>query len=523
MESRYHIIKDERELDRLIQACKTTGYASVDFETNAQPLYNKSFCPTILSVTFMSGSGCSIPLQHFEMSSKHPWKKWLLKFGRAVIENPEVVKIGYNWKFDNQIFVKYGIYAKGTVIDAMLAKYILNENRPNGLKAMVNRYLPQYSNYEKALEDDDGKSGIKWDQIPLEELCKYGCLDTDMTFRLGIFFEKKLIDLDMYYIFRNLYMPMSRVLQETEANGLYLDREFNDKLLAEYKPKIDAALEAIYNLPRMQKLQREYVRNRVEAYLDKVQAEIDELDPNDPKDARKIKSREQKIARVQAGEYGNKEERELVRKINLGSPKDLPWIMYEAERGFKFPILKYSDAGKPSTDEETLTNLRLEIKDPESPKAIFLDRLLDYRALTKMYTTYIEGWHDKVQDDNKLHGRYLIHGTTSGRLSCLDGDTQILTNMGNISLSDLKEYIGHKKELKAMTREGWKSIDWFIYKGKEEMYEVTLENGTTIQCTLDHKFITNQGTKKLREIYNKYRNTIDPQIKLLEYVPDNEQ
>lgn len=424
MESRYHIIRNEQELDKLIAACKLTKYASVDYETNAKPIYNHDFYPTILSVTFQSGSGCSIPLHHFEMPEKHPWKKWLRKFGREVIENPNIVKIGYNWKFDNQIFVKYGIYAKGTVIDAMLAKYILNENRPNGLKAMVNRYLPQYSNYEKALEDDDGKSGIKWDQIPLEELCKYGCLDTDMTFRLGIFFEKKLIDLDMYYIFRNLYMPMSRVLQETEANGLYLDREFNDKLLAEYKPKIDAALEAIYNLPKMQKLQREYVKSRVEAYLDKVQAEIDELDPNDPKDARKIKSREQKIARVQAGEYGNKEERELVRKINLGSPKDLPWIMYEAERGFKFPILKYSDAGKPSTDEETLTNLRLEIKDPESPKAIFLDRLLDYRALTKMYTTYIEGWHDKVQDDNKLHGRYLIHGTTSGRLSSQEPNMQ---------------------------------------------------------------------------------------------------
>lgn len=424
MESRYHIIQNEQELDKLIAACKLTKYASVDYETNAKPIYNHDFYPTILSVTFQSGSGCSIPLHHFEMPEKHPWKKWLRKFGREVIENPDIVKIGYNWKFDNQIFVKYGIYAKGTVIDAMLAKYILNENRPNGLKAMVNRYLPQYSNYEKALEDDDGKSGIKWDQIPLEELCKYGCLDTDMTFRLGIFFEKKLIDLDMYYIFRNLYMPMSRVLQETEANGLYLDREFNDKLLAEYKPKIDAALEAIYNLPRMQKLQREYVKSRVEAYLDKVQAEIDELDPNDPKDARKIKSREQKIARVQAGEYGNKEERELVRKINLGSPKDLPWVMYEAERGFKFPILKYSDTGKPSTDEETLTNLRLEIKDPESPKAIFLDRLLDYRALTKMYTTYIEGWHDKVQDDNKLHGTYLIIGTTSGRLSSKEPNMQ---------------------------------------------------------------------------------------------------
>lgn len=424
MESRYHIIRTEDELDRLIQACKITHYASCDFETSGDPLYNKDFYPTILSVTFQAGSGCSIPLNHFEMPEKHPWKQWLRKFGREVVENPNITKIGYNWKFDNQIFYKYGIYFKGTVIDAMLAKYILNENRPNGLKEMVKRYLPEYANYEKALEDDEGKSGVKWDKIPLEELCKYGCLDTDMTFRLGIFFEKKLMDNDMYYIFRNLYMPMSRVLQETEANGLFLDRKFNEQLLAEYKPKIDKALEDIYNLPRMQRLQREYERTRIRAYLDKVQEEIDQLDPDDPKDVRKIKTREQKIARVQAGEYGNKEERELVRKINLGSPKDLPWLMYETERGFNFPVLKYSDAGKPSTDEETLTNLRLQVKNPESPKAIFLDRLLDYRALTKMYTTYIEGWHDKVQDDNKLHGRYLIHGTTSGRLSSQEPNMQ---------------------------------------------------------------------------------------------------
>ena len=71
-----------------------------------------------------------------------------------------------------------------------------------------------------------------------------------------------------------------------------------------------------------------------------------------------------------------------------------------------------------------------------------------------------------------------------------------------------------------MTQEGFKTITHFIYKGSEEMYEVELESGKTIQCTLDHKFITNQGTKSLREIYNKNRNTIDSKIKLLEYVPE---
>ena len=69
-----------------------------------------------------------------------------------------------------------------------------------------------------------------------------------------------------------------------------------------------------------------------------------------------------------------------------------------------------------------------------------------------------------------------------------------------------------------MTQDGWRPISTFIYKGEDEMYEVQLEDGTTIQCTLDHKFITNKGTKSLRSIYNKYRNTINNKIKLLKYI-----
>lgn len=424
MKSRYHIIKDLDELKQLIDACKQTKYASVDFETNGQPIYNNLFAPTILSVTFQPGTGVSIPLRHFEMPDNHPWKKWLIKFGREVIENPDITKIGYNWKFDNQIFVKYGIYTRSTVIDAMLAKYILNENRPNGLKGMVKRYLPDFSNYEKALEDDDGNTKVQWDKIPLEELCKYGCLDTDCTFRLGIFFEKRLIDLNMYHIFRNLYMPMSRVAQDIERNGLYLDRSFNQTLLETYKPKIDKALDDIYSLPKIQRLQKSYTESRINAYLESLQKEIDELDRDDPSNARKIATRENKIAQITAGVFTTKKEQELNRKINLGSPIDLPWVMYEAEKGFNFPVLKYSDKGKPSTDEETLVNLRMEVKKPDSPKAIFLDRLLELRGLQKMYKTYIEGWSEKVQDDNRLHGTYLIHGTTSGRWSSKEPNMQ---------------------------------------------------------------------------------------------------
>ena len=423
METRYHIIRNKRELKKLIACCKATGYACCDYETNAEPIYNKSFKPTILSVSWMPGFGASIPLDHFETkdytSPGWNWKKMLKKFGEEVIENYDIVKVAWNWKFDDQINQKYQIFYRGTCLDGMLAKYLLNEEKPNDLKSMVRRYLPEYGNYEK----QDAFDKIPWDKKELDTLCHYGCQDTDYTLRLMIFFEKKLIDLGLYSTFRNLIMSASRVLTSVEKNGLYLDREFNNQLLETYKPKIDAARQAIYDLPRVKKFEKKYNQEKIDKYIQSIESELEKLDYNDPKDKRKIASREQKISNIKAGIFTTKKEQELIRPINLGSPVDLPALMY-SEEGFHFEVIKNNESGKPSTDEETLTNLRLTVKKPDSPKAIFLDRLLELRGLEKMYKTYIEGWNEKVQDDNRLHGRFLIHGTTSGRLSSAEPNAQ---------------------------------------------------------------------------------------------------
>lgn len=423
MQTRYVIIKNKRMLKKVINLCKYTGYASVDYETDGSPIYNKSFKPTILSVSWMPGFGASIPLDHFETkdytSPGWNWKKMLKKFGEEVIENYDIVKVAWNWKFDDQINQKYQIFYRGTCLDGMLAKYLLNEEKPNDLKSMVRRYLPEYGNYEK----QDAFDKIPWDKKELDPLCHYGCQDTDYTLRLMIFFEKKLIDLGLYSTFRNLIMSASRVLTSVEKNGLYLDREFNNQLLETYKPKIDAARQAIYDLPRVKKFEKKYNQEKVDKYIQSIESELEELDYNDPKDKRKIASREQKISNIKAGIFTTKKEQELIRPINLGSSVDLPALMY-SEEGFHFEVIKNNESGKPSTDEETLTNLRLTVKKPDSPKAIFLDRLLELRGLEKMYKTYIEGWNEKVQDDDRLHGRFLIHGTTSGRLSSAEPNAQ---------------------------------------------------------------------------------------------------
>lgn len=243
-----------------------------------------------------------------------------------------------------------------------------------------------------------------------------------------LFFEKKLIDLGLYSVYRNLFMCNSRVLTSVEKEGLYVDVDFNKKLLDEYLPKIENAKDIIYNLPRVKKFTKQYNQSKIDKYIASLEEEIENLDPEI--DKRKIQSREQKISNIRAGIFTTKKEKDLIRMVNLGSSTDLPQLMY-SDIGFKYPIIKYTvdsktgkETNKPSTDEETLINLRLKVKDPESPKAIFLDRLLELRGLEKMYKTYILGWSEKIQDDNRLHGRYNIHGTDSNRFSSADPNMQ---------------------------------------------------------------------------------------------------
>ena len=508
MESRYAIIKSFSQVKKLVKACLKTGIASIDYETNAEGIYNKTFRPTILSVTFQVGSGVSIPLCHHEYDNPH-WKKWLLYFGRKVVENPKVTKVGWNLKFDLQIFELYGIYVRGTVLDGMLMKYLLNEERPNDLKSMVRRYLPEHGDYEKADKFDK----IPWNKKPLEPLCKYGCQDTDYTLRLSMFFENKLIEIGMYPLLRHLIMPASRVLQHAEKTGLYLDRKFNRELLESYKPKIDQATLNCWNLPRVKRFSRWLIQERISKYISSIERELEDLDYSDPKDARKIASREQKISNIRAGVFTTKKELELTRDINLGSPVDLPMLLY-SEKGFKFPIIKYTkdkttnrDTDKPSTDEDTLVELRLSIKNPESPKAIFLDNLLKLRGLKKMYTTYIEGWHDKVQDDSKLHGRFLIHG-------CVTGNTRLIGKDRDIRIRDIcpkKPGILNveKDNIWILSHEcTWEQVTHTINKGVQKAYKLTTDTGDVLKCTKEHKLLTTNGWKTVKEIYHKKLDVI---------------
>lgn len=534
--TKYHILENEQQLDMLIDACKKTGYASVDFETTGNRIYNNDFYPTILGVCFEPGRAGVIPLGHFDSKFKKSWKTKLQKFGEEVIANENIVKVAWNAKFDMQVFHKYGIFHKGRLFDGMLAKYVLDEAKPNDLKSMVRRFLPKFGDYE---EDYEG-CNLPWDQKPLLGLSQYCAIDTDMCLRLFLFFEKKMMDKKFYHLFRNLIMPASNLLTKVETRGQRLDKEWHGKLMEEYPRRILEAETKVRALKKVKRFEKSLIQQRLDKAISKIEEEIRESKKviNTSDDSRKIasaersiKNREEKIARLMAGEFNTKSEKAIIEPINFGSASQMTQLLFTDPKGFRFPVVKYTQKDKRDTDNPSSSEaVLLELQ--KTDKTGFIDTLLELRGLKQINNMFVKGFANLVQDDGRLHPKFNIHGTRTGRLSsadpnsqqlprvaCLDGTELIHTNMGNIPIKELcpKEKgtkINEHQLLVFTSHKRYMPVALFINKGETEMYKVTLEDGSTVKCTMDHIFLTNRGYMKLRDVLK------DENIKLMAYDKD---
>jgi len=105
------------------------------------------------------------------------------------------------------------------------------------------------------------------------------------------------------------------------------------------------------------------------------------------------------------------------KEFNLNSPKQLSKIFYDE---MKFPVLKKTPKGSPSTDASVLEELS---KEHDLPKYI-----LKYRELEKIRSTYVDGLIPEVTKHNKIHTHFNLFGTATGRLSSEKPNLQNIPN-----------------------------------------------------------------------------------------------
>lgn len=502
------------DVKKVVEYCKVTGYCAHDYETSGHHSSNPNGFPTCISIAFQPGYAYVIPLAHKDSPNKkgNKWLKILKYIGRELIQNDRITKVAHNFKFEHGWWLKYGIKPRGVILDTMLLKYLLSEQRPHDLKSLAYSFFPEYANYSIKGEETERtpEDTVKfWTNVPLETLAPYNALDSDLCLRLAIYLESRVRELGFYQLYRNLLEMASYNLSEVESRGYWVDRPYLDGLVESYKIKIEEVEKKMYSVPSLVKYNKKRLKAAKKALLgnllEQIEIKTNELDETE--DKRKASSLQRSITNLQkkydnysAGVGITKSDQKTLEPLNLKSVKQLIDFLYYNRYGLKLPIIKYTEDKKtkkptnnPATSEDVLLELR------EKDETGFIDTLLKYREMTKLYSTYIVGIRDVLNPDNTLHGSFLIHG-------CVTEDTVLVGKERDIVIGDIApKEVGVKDVVKdniyVLTHAGtWEQVTHTINKGVLDTYRVTTDRGDVLECTKYHKLLTPRGFKPIWKI-----------------------
>lgn len=431
------LVETRKDVKELFNYVYKTKYCSYDFETTTAEDVG-SFADsggfiTILGISFQPGSRYVIPLGHFESPFKDDYK-WILDLLDGVLQDRSIVKVAWNIKYETKWMLKYGYdIPKGNVLDGMLLKYLMDEEKPHGLKPNVARFIPEFANYD----DENNKLVAKygWDKIPLEPLAKYCGFDCDTTLRLALFFESRIInDNRLYKVYRNLYIPATWVLAEAEFKGMNIDRSILEKNISKFEAEMDK-IKVLLKDTKVMRFESSRLKGIKRKMIDELSEEI-ELLREDLKEQetgdrvhnsilKKISNRKVKRENFINGIYTTKSELSRLEPFNFNSNKQLIELLYTHPKGFKLPILKYTydknkrqETDTPSTDSDTLLTLSKKFDIP------FLTNLMKLKNYDKIYTSFLVGLKEKLSDHDTVHPGFLLHGTVTNRLSATNPNLQ---------------------------------------------------------------------------------------------------
>ena len=356
----YECVNTVEALQSWIDRISYVGHVAVDTETTGLDEMVADLVGISLCVD--AGNACYIPLTHKKGASDDLFGSEELVEGqlpldqalsmlKPVLENPSILKIGQNMKYDAKIFARYGVNV-APIDDTMLMSYALHAGLHNhGMDALSERYLNHTPIPIKSLLGS-GKSAITFDRVPLDEAVKYAAEDADITLRLWELLKPQLHVAHVTRVYERMERPLVPVLAQMEMHGIKVDRDTLSRMSNAFAQKM-AGLEA----------------------------ELYEL----------------------AGH-----------EFNVQSPAQVGSILFDEmalEGG------KKTKSGQWSTPADVLEDLATEHD--------FAARVLDYRQLAKLKSTYTDALQGHINPDTgRVHTSYVQSGASTGRLASTDPNLQ---------------------------------------------------------------------------------------------------
>ena len=249
----YSCVQELGTLQNWISKISERGWVAVDTETTGLDDMVAELVGICLCVEV--GEACYIPLNHKSgdddlfggsklAPNQLPLQK-VLELLKPIFEDPAIIKIGQNIKYDMKILSRYNIDIF-PIDDTMLLSYALNGGAHNhGMDSLSSRYLDHSPISIKSLLGS-GKSAITFDQLSIAEAVDYAAEDADITLRLWKLFKPLLHKSRVTKVYEILERPLVSVLAEMERNGIKVDRDTLSRMSNSFAQKMAGLEDEIF-------------------------------------------------------------------------------------------------------------------------------------------------------------------------------------------------------------------------------------------------------------------------------------
>lgn len=235
----YYLIETEKDAESLAHKISTSDFFCFDTETTGTDAISAQIV------------GLSIALREHEawyvaMPKDKEGKQRMLEIFRSVFENPATLKIGQNIKYDIMILGNYGIHVEGSLFDTMIAHYLIQPELRHNMDYLAEIYLGYKTIHIEELIGEKGRGQKNMADLSPTAVYEYACEDADITLQLKSILEKELDKDGTTPLFRDVEMPLVKVLAYMERNGAMIDPNALAETSRHFTERMEALEKEIY-------------------------------------------------------------------------------------------------------------------------------------------------------------------------------------------------------------------------------------------------------------------------------------
>ncbi|MBR5634360.1 MAG: DNA polymerase I [Prevotella sp.] len=212
----YQLIDNQEEMQKICDFFLTNEILSLDTETTSTNPIDAELVGLSFSVEESKAFYVPVPADRNEAQK-------IVDIFKKVYENPSILKIGQNLKYDLEVLARYGVTLQGPMFDTMIAHYLLQPELRHNMDYMAETLLNYQTIHIDQLIGAKGRGQRSMRDLAPTQVYEYACEDADITLRLKNVLEPRLKEAGVEALFRDIEMPLMPVLAEMEMNGVCLD------------------------------------------------------------------------------------------------------------------------------------------------------------------------------------------------------------------------------------------------------------------------------------------------------------